>query len=104
MKYINLVTISISFGNLAVAFFFFFGMGCGLGHGGIQRIVLHKFTSYPTSYYASTYMHKSNGVAVVVVNVYYVMGFRPNYFTCTAHLYLYYTLLVPYTYASYIRH
>ena len=39
-----------------------------------------------------------------VVNVYYVMGFRPNYFTCTAHLYLYYTLLVPHTYASYIRH
>ena len=38
------------------------------------------------------------------VNVYYVMGFRPNYFTCTAHLYLYCTLLVPHTYASYIRH
>ena len=38
------------------------------------------------------------------VNVYYVMGFRPNYFTCTAHLYLYYTLLVPHTYVSYIRH
>ena len=33
-----------------------------------------------------------------VVNVYYVMGFRPS------HLYLYYTLLVPHTYASYIRH
>ena len=30
------------------------------------------------------------------------MGFRPNCFT--AHLYLYYTLLVPHTYASYIRH
>ena len=28
----------------------------------------------------------------------------PNYFTYTAHLYLYYTLLVPHTYASYIRH
>ena len=39
-----------------------------------------------------------------IVNVYYVMGFRPNYFTCIAHLYLYYTLLVPHTYASYIRH
>ena len=38
------------------------------------------------------------------VNVYYVMGFRPNYFTCTAHLYLYCILLVPHTYASYIRH
>ena len=38
------------------------------------------------------------------VNVYYVMGFRPNYFTCIAHLYLYYTLLVPHTYVSYIRH
>ena len=41
------------------------------------------------------------------VNVYFVMGFRPfrpNYFTCTAHLYLYCTLLVPHTYASYIRH
>ena len=41
------------------------------------------------------------------VNVYYVMGFRPfrpNYFTCTAHLYLYCTLLVPHIYASYIRH
>ena len=38
------------------------------------------------------------------VNVYCVMGFRPNYFTCTAHLYLYCTLLVPHTYASYIRH
>ena len=32
------------------------------------------------------------------------MGFRLNYFTCIAHLYLYYTLLVPHTYASYIRH
>ena len=38
------------------------------------------------------------------VNVYYVMGFRLSYFTCIAHLYLYYTLLVPHTYASYIRH
>ena len=26
---------------------------------------------------------------VGAVNVYCVMGFRPNYFTCTAHLYLY---------------
>ena len=41
---------------------------------------------------------------IILVNVYYVMGSRPNYFTCTAHLYLYYTLLVPHTYASYIRH
>ena len=35
------------------------------------------------------------------------MGFRPNCLTCIAHLahlYLYYTLLVPHTYASYIRH
>ena len=40
--------------------------------------------------------------AILVVNVYYVMGFRPNYFTCTAHLYLYYILLVLHTYASYI--
>ena len=34
------------------------------------------------------------------------MGFRPSYFTCIAHLYLYlyYTLLVPHTYAFYIRH
>ena len=32
------------------------------------------------------------------------MGFRPNCFTCIAHLYLYYTLLVPHTYASNIRH
>ena len=32
------------------------------------------------------------------------MGFRPSYFTCIVHLYLYYTLLVPHTYASYIRH
>ena len=32
------------------------------------------------------------------------MNFKPNYFTCIAHLYLYYTLLVPHTYASYIRH
>ena len=39
-----------------------------------------------------------------VVNVYYVMGFRSSYFTCIAHLYLYYTLLVLHTYASYIRH
>ena len=38
------------------------------------------------------------------VNVYCVMSFRPNYFTCTAHSYLYCTLLVPHTYASYIRH
>ena len=38
-----------------------------------------------------------------LVNVYYIMGFRPSYFTCIAHLYLYYTLLVPHTYASYIR-
>ena len=32
------------------------------------------------------------------------MGFRPSYFTCIAHLYFYYTLLVPHTYTSYIRH
>ena len=32
------------------------------------------------------------------------MGFRPSCFTCIAHLYLYYTLLVSHTYASYIRH
>ena len=34
------------------------------------------------------------------------MGFRPSYFTCIAHLYLYlyYTLLVPHTYTSYIKH
>ena len=32
------------------------------------------------------------------------MGFRPSYFTCIAHLYLYYSLLVPHTYASYISH
>ena len=32
------------------------------------------------------------------------MGFRPSYFTCIIHLYLYYILLVPHTYASYIRH
>ena len=44
------------------------------------------------------------GSWLVCVNVYYVMGFRPSYFTCIAHLYLYYTLLVPHTYASYIRH
>ena len=31
-------------------------------------------------------------------------GFRPNCFTWIAHLYLYYTLLIPHTYASYIRH
>ena len=43
-------------------------------------------------------------LAFATVNVYYVMGFRPNYFTCIAHLYLYYTLLVPHTYVSYIRH
>ena len=50
----------------------------------------------------SCYLHVFIGV-----NVYFVMGFRPfrpNYFTCTAHLYLYCTLLVPHTYASYIRH
>ena len=33
-----------------------------------------------------------------------IMGFRPNCFTCIAYLYLYYTLLVPHTYASYIRY
>ena len=38
------------------------------------------------------------------VNVYYVLGFRPSYFSCIAHLYLYYTSLVPHTNASYIRH
>ena len=32
------------------------------------------------------------------------MGFMSSYFTCIAHLYLYYTLFVPHTYASYIRH
>ena len=40
---------------------------------------------------------------IITVNVCYVMGFRPNYFTCIVYLYLYYTLLVPYTYASYIK-
>ena len=46
-------------------------------------------------------------MSMTIVNVYFVMGFRPfrpNYFTCTAHLYLYCTLLVLHTYASYIRH
>ena len=42
------------------------------------------------------------------VNVYYIMGFKPSYFTCIVYLYLYYTLyytlLVPHTYASNIRH
>ena len=41
------------------------------------------------------------------VNVYYVLlwALGPTaFFTCIAHLYLYYTLLVPHTYASYIRH
>ena len=32
------------------------------------------------------------------------MGSRPNCFTCIAHMYLYYTLLVSHTYASYIKH
>ena len=39
----------------------------------------------------------------LIVNVYYVMDFRPSYFTCIAHLYLYYILLIPHTYASYIK-
>ena len=41
------------------------------------------------------------------VNVYYVLLWvlgPTAFFTCIAHLYLYYTLLVPHTYASYIRH
>ena len=41
------------------------------------------------------------------VNVYYVLlwALGPTaFFTYIAHLYLYYTLLVPHTYASYIRH
>ena len=37
------------------------------------------------------------------VNVYYVMGFRSSQVTCIVHLYLYYTLLVPHTYAFYIK-
>ena len=44
------------------------------------------------------------GELLMYIMLYYVMGFRPNYFTCIAYLYLYYTLLVPHTYASYIRH
>ena len=65
----------------------------------------------PTSSWAKTKCGLEHGVAhptpIIHVNVYYVMGFRPfrpNYFTCTAHLYLYCTFLVPHTYASYIRH
>ena len=42
--------------------------------------------------------------SVLSVNIYYVMSFRSNCFTCIIHLYLYYTLFVPHTYASYIRH
>ena len=41
------------------------------------------------------------------VNVYYVLlwALGPTaFFTYIAHLYLYYTLLVPHTYASYIRY
>ena len=44
---------------------------------------------------------------IVSVNVYYVLlwALGPTaFFTCIAHLYLYYTLLVQHTYASYIRH
>ena len=53
---------------------------------------------------ANYYIRKLHYTQMRSVNVYYVMGFRPSYFTCMAHLYLYYTLLVPHTYASYIRH
>ena len=47
---------------------------------------------------------KKGSEHIFTVNVYYVMGFRPSYSTCIAHLYLYYTLLIPHTHASYIRH
>ena len=42
-----------------------------------------------------------------IINVYYVLlwALGPTaFFTRIAHLYLYYTLLVPHTYTSYIRH
>ena len=49
----------------------------------------------------------ANSYGIIVVNVYYVLlwALGPTaFFTCIAHLYFYYTLLVPHTYASYIRY
>ena len=49
-------------------------------------------------------LHMPIKESIVFVNVYYVISFRPNYFTCIAHLYLYYTLLVLHIYSFYIRY
>ena len=54
-----------------------------------------------TSSWSHIYLEFEGGCLCILC---YVMGFKPNCFTCIAHLYLYYTLLVPHTYASYIRH
>ena len=56
---------------------------------------------YPGDAYICNYIKLLD---FLIVNVYYVMDFRPSYFTCIAHLYLYYILLIPHTYASYIGH
>ena len=36
--------------------------------------------------------------------MYIMLCYGPNCFTCIAYLYLYYTFLIPHTYAFYIRH
>ena len=76
--------------------------GLYICHGDVTSEVCQGCVAAATEYL--TNKCSTEKVAVICVNVYYVMGFRPNCFTCTAHLYLYCTLLVPHTYASYIRH
>ena len=70
-----------------------------------------KKEDFGTRIHTSKRAPKSDNVTsriyVCCVNVYYVLlwALGPTaFFTCIAHLYLYYTLLVLHTYATYIRH
>ena len=54
---------------------------------------LDQLPSYQRKSDSNNNCSKINVIKKHFVNVYYVMGFRSNYFTCTAHLYLYYTYL-----------
>ena len=106
--------------SLLLIFLFSYGSPCF----SLFHIKNQKFSNFPTTRFVNLFnsftlnslsnfvlffkrvkFFNSKILFIIIVNVYYVMGFRPfrpNYFTCTAHLYLYCTLLVPHTYASYL--
>ena len=88
------------FTSIWFSFFFFFFKTSWLMEKGEKFLK----TSFLHSSVLFFFFFLTEPSSVLSVNIYYVMSFRPNCFTCIIHLYLYYTLLVSHTYASYIRH